>query len=447
MAGSYSAFQAMARHYGLIEGHDLEEMVDMAQSFLAWRSRPPLGRRVAICTASGGGGGWMADACTAAGLEVPELDAATRRRIDQHLPSYGTSQNPVDGTAQAVHKLGYAGMADLVMASPSIDSVIVVLSGRAGERVAAERETLMRVQRETRKPIMMWSYTLPAAQSVTTLAETGYPVFTNMRNCVRALAAMADYHVTRQAFLAAREISSSTQSAQRERVAAALRLSGPVLTEAQSKPLLALYGIGRGEVCLAASAEEAVSAFSAIKDPVALKLQSPDILHKTDAGAVALKLSTAEEVRSAYERVLANARRHAPAAVIEGVLVEPMAPLGREVILGISRDSTFGPLLMLGLGGIHVEVLKDVVFAPIPMTLEAARRLVGRLRGAALLDAHRGQPAADLPALADLMVRLAQFAADHADVIEEIDLNPVIVHPLGQGASVVDALIVKGSAT
>jgi acyl-CoA synthetase (NDP forming) len=268
-----------------------------------------------------------------------------------------------------------------------------------------------------------------------------------MRNCVRALAAMADYHVTRQAFLAAREISSSTQSAQRERVAAALRLSGPVLTEAQSKPLLALYGIGRGEVCLAASAEEAVSAFSAIKGPVALKLQSPDILHKTDAGAVALKLSTAEEVRSAYERVLANARRHAPAAVIEGVLVEPMAPLGREVILGISRDSTFGPLLMLGLGGIHVEVLKDVVFAPIPMTLEAARRLVGRLRGAALLDAHRGQPAADLPALADLMVRLAQFAADHADVIEEIDLNPVIVHPLGQGASVVDALIVKGSAT
>lgn len=444
LAGSYASFQAMARHYGLIEGRDLEEMVDLAQSFLAWGTRLPQGHRVAICTASGGGGGWMADACIAAGLEVPELDAKTRMRIDAHLPSYGTSQNPIDGTAQAIHKLGYAGMAELVMDSPAIDSVVVIMSGRAGQRVADERETLVRVKRETRKPILMWSYTLPVAQSITTLAKTGYPVFTNMRNCARSLATMAEYRATRQRFLKPVEVHTTDPTA-RERVAATLRALGPVLTEAQSKPLLAAYGIGRNEDRLATSADEAVAAFNALKGLVALKVQSPDILHKTDAGAVSLKLATSGEVRSAYERVLQNAERHAPKAKIDGVLVQPMAPPGREMILGISRDDVFGPLLMLGLGGIHVEVLKDVAFAPVPLTSEAARDLIGRLKGSRLLEAHRGEPAADIEALVDMMVRLSRFAADHAGEIAEIDLNPVIVHAEGQGATVVDALIVKRS--
>jgi acyl-CoA synthetase (NDP forming) len=442
LAGSYSAFQAMARHYGLIEGGDSEEMVDIAQGFLRTGARLPAGRRVAICTASGGGGGWMADACIAAGLEVPTLDAESRTRIDKHLPSYGTSQNPIDGTAQAIHALGYAGMAELVLDSPSIDSVIVVMSGRAGERVVAERDRLLRVKAASTKPILMWSYTLPVPHTLTTLAETGYPIFTNMRNCARTLSVMTDYRAAREAALRVPDIRTGT-SAARETTAAALRKSPSVLTEAEARPLLAAYGIGSGDIHLATSADVAVATFNAIGQQVVLKVQSPDILHKTEAGAVALKLTTADEVRHAYERVLDNAKRYASSASIHGVLVQPMAPAGREVILGINRDDTFGPLLMFGLGGIHVEVLKDVVFAPVPLTPEATTALIRRLRSGALLDAHRGQPAADIPALADLIVRLSQFAADHADTIKEIDLNPVLVHPAGQGATVVDALIVK----
>ena len=447
LAGSYAAFRAMARHHGLIEGGDLEEMVDLAQGFLTCRDRLPLGPRVAICTASGGGGGWMADACIAAGLEVPELDAATRTRIDAHLPPYGTSQNPVDGTAQAVHKLGYAGMADLVVDSPSIDSVIVIMSGRAGQRVVEERETLLRVKRNAAKPIAMWSYTLPAPETIATLADTGYPLFTNMRNCARTLAAMASYRSAHERFLSVPDIRTA-QSPQRATVAAALRGSGRVLTEAQSKPLLAAYGLCRADDRLARSADEAVLAFNALHGrAVALKVQSPDILHKTDAGAVALNLAAADAVRIGYERIVQAAKRHAPDADIHGVLVQPMAPPGREVILGVSRDETFGPLLMLGLGGIHVEVLKDVAFAPVPLTPEAARDLVDQLRGSGLLQAHRGQPAADVPALVELIVRLSQFAADHAEQIAEIDLNPVLVHPEGEGATVVDALIVTRNGT
>jgi acyl-CoA synthetase (NDP forming) len=212
LAGSYSAFQAMARHYGLIEGADSEEMVDIAQGFLRTGiALLPAGRRVAICTASGGGGGWMADACIAAGLEVPTLDAESRACIDKHLPSYGTSQNPVDGTAQAIHALGYAGMAELVLDSPSIDSVIVVMSGRAGERVVAERDRLMRVKAASTKPILMWSYTLPVPHTLTTLAETGYPIFTNMRNCARTLAVMTDYRAAREAALRTPDIRATAQ--------------------------------------------------------------------------------------------------------------------------------------------------------------------------------------------------------------------------------------------
>ena len=180
-----------------------------------------------------------------------------------------------------------------------------------------------------------------------------------------------------------------------------------------------------------------------IDGAVALKVQSPDIAHKTEAGAVALNLASAEAVRSSYERVLGNALQRAPDARVLGVLVQPMAPPGREMILGVKGDPTFGPMLMVGLGGVHVEVFRDVALAPLPLSETDARDMLGRLKGAPLLGAFRGQPASDVDALVELMVRLAQFASDHAGTIAEIDLNPVLVHERGKGVSLVDALIVK----
>ena len=182
---------------------------------------------------------------------------------------------------------------------------------------------------------------------------------------------------------------------------------------------------------------------SRIGSAVALKVQSPDILHKTEAGAVMLGLSGDGAVREGYRTVLARAKAAYPNAKIDGVLVQAMAKRGREMILGVTRDPDFGPMLMVGLGGIHVEVLKDVAFGPVPLGADDALDLIGQLKGAALLDAVRGEPAADRDALARLMVALSRFAADHADAIAEIDLNPVIVHAAGEGLTIVDALIVK----
>ena len=181
-----------------------------------------------------------------------------------------------------------------------------------------------------------------------------------------------------------------------------------------------------------------------IAQPVALKVQSADIPHKTEAGALALNI-TSGDACAAYERVLAAAKKYAPHARIDGVLVQPMAAAGREIILGINRDATWGPLLMVGLGGVLVEALGDIALAPVPLDRAATHALLARLKGAAVLGPYRGALAADTEALVELMVRLSHFAADHADEIAEIDLNPVIVHSKGQGVTIVDALIVKQS--
>lgn len=445
LAGAHGAYHAIFQRYGLIEGHDFDEMLDIAVAFLACGDRLPAGNRVGICTSSGGAGVWMADACAAAGLEVPVLDDKTRTAIDAHLPSYGTSQNPVDSTAQGVHKLGYAEFARLVAQSPLIDGVIVVVTARRSAFLENDLPKLKELKRTTTKPILLWTYTLPSERSVEIVNEAGYPLFTGAPGCARAMRILADYRALREHSAHAAIVERAPLTI-RDKVRKQLAQAGAVLCEWQARPLLTAYGIDPHSAgTLVHSASEAAAAASAAGRSVALKVQSAGILHKTEAGGVALNCS-GEVVRAAYARVLAAAKRHAPTAVIDGVLVQPMAPPGREVILGINHDPRWGPMLMVGLGGVMVEALGDVALAPVPLDYDAALALIGRLKTAAVLGAFRGTPEADVEALADLMVRLSHFAADHAEHIAEVDLNPVIVHGKGQGVSVVDALIVKRAA-
>jgi len=201
VAGSQAEYRALFSRYGVIECDDLDGMIDIAAGFLAFGSRLPAGRRVGICTSSGGAGAWVADACAAAGLDVPELDPATRAAIDTHLPSYGTSQNPVDVTAQAVHAMGYAEFARLMAGSPVLDGLIVVITGRYPRLLMGDRAPLAKLARETTKPIFMWSYTRPAEACIALIAEAGYPLFTDMHRCARTMRAMADYRAARAGFM------------------------------------------------------------------------------------------------------------------------------------------------------------------------------------------------------------------------------------------------------
>ena len=363
------------------------------------------------------------------------------------LPSYGSAQNPIDATAQAIGDVGYAPLVEIVAQSERIDTILLISSMANENRAGKLAEEMAAIGRAIEKPILLSTYTTASAAAIATLAGAGIPCYTSMPSCARAIRALVDYGAFQER-LARRAAEPPLPPAAREEVARRLAGSGRGMTEVAAKALLAHYGVPLPPEALATSEAEAVAEAAKIaketaNNAVALKVQSPDIVHKTEAGAVALGISGEAAVREGYRAVLARARASHPGAQIDGVLVQAMARRGHEMILGITRDPDFGPMLMVGLGGIHVEVLKDVAFAPVPLGTEAALALLGQLKGAALLDGVRGEPAADRAALARLMVALSHFAADHADRIAEVDLNPVIVHPAGEGVTIVDALIVK----
>jgi acyl-CoA synthetase (NDP forming) len=440
LADSGAVDDAIFRHHGIMRGEDLDHMLDIAAAFAFCKL--PRGNRVAVITGSGGSAVWMSDILSAHGLELPVLEEELQQRLMALLPSYASAQNPVDGTAQAIHEVGYAKLVEIVRESKRIDTILLIGS-LANEATAKTRAVeLAEVTGTTEQPILLSTYTTATEGAMAAFAEAGIPCYTSMPSCARAIRALVDYAAF-QARLRQPKAVAATPPDERDAIGRAFAAAGPVLTEAEAKALLAGYGVPRPPEALVTSPEEAVAAAARIGGLVALKVQSPDIAHKTEAGAVALGIAGDKAVRDAYQRVLTSAKAAHPDAAVHGVLVQAMAPPGREIILGVTRDPTFGPMLMVGLGGIHVEVLRDVAFAPVPIGPGEALALLGELRGTALLDSVRGAPPADRAALAELMAALSLFAADHAEMIEEIDLNPVIVHPEGQGLTVVDALIVK----
>jgi acyl-CoA synthetase (NDP forming) len=441
LAGSDRAYDALFWRYGIIRCEDIDQMIDTAAAFAF--NPLPRGRRVVVLSASGGGAAWMADMLAAHGLELPELDAETRKEIDPLLPSYASSQNPVDLTAQATREVGYAKVIEILQRSPVVDMVVVVGSLATETLLRRDIEALARVAQASTVPIAFCAYTNASPAAVTLLAGAGIPAYTSMLNCAKALRALADYAQFQRRWRGRVEPERMPPATTAE-VGRRLREAGPVLCEYEAKGFLAAYGVPRPREEMASDEGAAAAAAARLGYPVVLKVQSPDITHKTEVGAVVLGIATEADLRQAYRRVLSSAGAAHPGADIRGVLVQQMAPVGIEMIVGVTRDETFGPMLMLGLGGIYVEVLRDVVFAPAPLTPEDARDLLVQLRGARLLEGMRGARPSDVEALVDLLVAVSCFAADHRDTVAEIDLNPVIVHPRGHGLSVVDALIVTG---
>ena len=223
LAGAATAYSAVFERYGVIEARDFDEMLDLAAGFLACKGKLPVGKRVGICTASGGAGIWMADACAAAGLDVPTLDDATRAELSTHVPPYGTSQNPVDFTAQGVQKLGYAEFARIVARSPSIDSVIVVITARRSAFLEADLPKFKELARTTEKPVLMWSYTLPSERTTEILNDIGFPLFMSAPGCARTLRKLVDYRARREQ--SETIVDTPTPRATREETAAALAKS------------------------------------------------------------------------------------------------------------------------------------------------------------------------------------------------------------------------------
>lgn len=439
LTGADTAYDAVFERAGVVRVFDMEELLAAAAAFA--RLPPGRVRRVAVVSTSGGAGAWAADILASAGFDVPVVPAALQAELLENIPAFGSAANPVDVTAQAVEAGGrpLIEVLEKLERSDEIDAIVVNMGLQKQGRIDALADLLGPLHRAARKPILFHSHILPAAENMRALAMLGGQAFASFRGCAWALAALDRHAVFQEAW--ARRVPSGPPH---PRSPVADTFGGGVLDAARTAQLLAAYGIAIAPAVLAGSAAEAVAAARDMAGPVVLKIQSPDIAHKTEAGGVALDIGL-QDVEAAYHRILSNAAAHAPGARVEGVLVQKMMPKGREMVVGITRDPDFGPLLMLGTGGIYLEVLKDVVFAPPPIAPAEARALIARLKLAPLLEGVRGEAQADLDALAELVSRVAELARVERN-IDQLDLNPVLVYPAGQGAVAVDALVVAGSS-
>jgi acetyltransferase len=432
LAGWNTAYEAVFRRHGIIAAEEPDEAVAIAAAFAT--APLPKGDRVAVVTTSGGAGAWAADALAAAGLALPELSPELQREIGTFIPAYGSARNPVDITAQAVRTGGLIRAIELLGASAEVDALIVVLSLASETRITLEPAVLKRVLAAGGKPVQFYSYSLPSPLGRKVLAEAGLTLHTGLAPLASAMRALA-----RRGAYVPPPPAQATSTTPALRAALARPQAG--LAEHGAKTILAAAGITMPPHRLVTRREDLAAAAAALGFPLALKIQSPDLPHKTEVEGVRLGIVGAADLAEAFDEVLAAAKRHRRDARIDGVLLERMAKPGIEMIVGTVADAVFGPLVMVGAGGVMTELFRDARYRLAPVDAAEARAMIAELRAAPLLGGFRGSAPADIDALADLVAQVSVFAAAYRDSVQEVDLNPVIVHRRGEGCTVADALL------
>lgn len=435
LTGSDAVFDAVFRRHGVLRVRSFEELLDVGHAAaLLGPGRLPATDGVTLVAASGGFGIMMADAMVQAGMTLPPLAEATRALIREAVPTAGTN-NPVDASAQMsarpdiLLKMLGALQGD---ANGSTLVLLLALSLYNPRLRGVYLEALSKI-RASHPDRLLVIISQGPPDAVAEINALGIPVFPSIPAAAAGMAGLV-----RLGRLAA--------------LPPAAAYGGPVeavdpavfRNEFHAKKALAAAGISVPREEVVGSADEAVRSARATGYPVVLKIASEDIAHKTEIGGVALDLADDEAVRQAYGRIMDNARTRAPAARLDGVLVAPMAHGGVELIAGVSRDPVFGPVVMVGFGGIYAEILKDVAVQVAPVSEEEALHMIRGLRMFPLLDGARGRPKADVAAAARTVARLSEFACRHAADVAEIDMNPILVRPEGEGVLVLDALMVPG---
>ncbi len=441
-AGGDIAYAAAFKRAGVIRAESYQELFDLATAFAM--QPPPKGKRVAIVTNAGGPGIMATDAMEKAGLVMAELSEPTRVFLKGTLPAIAAVGNPIDIVSDAGHeRFGLAVKA--AAEDPAVDALIVLLEPVA---VIAMEETAEAIAANARddKPVLASflgeQAVLAGRQRLRTLSVPDYPT---PERAVTALKAMCDYVAWRDR--PARVVSRIPVNRRRaERIIARhLRTGRTQVSEIKSKEILSAYGFAVPQGHLARSADEAVEVAERIGYPVAMKIVSTDIALKSQIGGVKLDLWTPELVSDAFDLMMLRVAKQRPDARPEGVYVEEMAPSGSKVIIGMSRDPQFGPMLMFGLGGIFVEVMKDAAFHLAPITAGEARQMLVETRSYALLGGERGRRGVDLDSIAGGLQRISQLATDFPQ-IAELDINPLVVGPAGREPVVVDARIILAEA-
>lgn len=431
LAGSDAIFDAVMRQYGVHRARTTAEQIDVAYACAS--GRYPAGNKIGIFTMSGGFGIQLADDAEEAGLEVAPMPEAAQAELKALLP-YCSPRNPVDATAQAVTDLKLMTRSIAAMLeNGGYDLFAAILGTGPGSRSFADslRQALLAAVRGRNTQICALTMSAPDA-AVRGYEEDGFLVYEDGSALAQALGALVRF---RESFARAK-VGGKVPPAER------MRLPEGPLSEPGAKDLLTRAGLTFPHEILVPPEGDAGAAAAGIGGPVVIKIASPDIAHKTEVGGVVVNVKSPADARTAAADMLAHVRAKAPAARIEGVIVAPMITGGVEAIVGVTQDPSLGAIVMFGLGGIFVEVLKDVTFRAAPFDEDEAHRMIREIRGYAMLEGVRGAPPADVNALAKLLSTLSRFAAAHADRISSIDLNPVLVMPRGQGVAALDALVV-----
>ena len=446
MTGSDVVQDALFTQKGVIRVDDYDELVETAAMFA--KVRAPRGNRVGVVSESGGMSSFMADKCGEAGLEVPPLSAATAAKLTAIMGSRGSAANPADLTMfgngpELAPILGH------LLDEEQHD--LIAISSVGG---MVQAQTVVAAAASSAKPIVfVWSGSLYDPRDrpgLEHLRASDVPLFYQPEKAARAVRRLVDYHRRRR--LAGAEAPAAPDEAAADatrRAARGLldRAAGGALNEHASKALLALYGVAATQEALCASVADARREAARIGYPVALKIVSGEISHKTEAGGVRLGIGDDDALAAAHATMMASVRAAHPGAKLDGVLVQQMVGDGVELIVGVSRDLQFGPVLMLGMGGILVEALGAAAWRVCPVTRVDAQEMIGEVRGlATILAGVRGRPAADVDALLDVLVNISRLAVSAQADIASLDVNPLAVLPKGRGAIALDALVVPARA-
>ncbi len=438
LAGADIAYGAAFKRSGVIRAENFESLFDSATAFAM--QPVPKGNKVAIITNAGGPGIMAADATENSGLVVQPLQPHIAQELKAKLSPAASVNNPIDVLGDASPEQ-YGLALEAAMKDDNIDAVVVLLTPQAmTDTVGTAR--MIASHMNGSKPVLasfMGGHVVVDARHE--LMKLGIPDYTSPDRAVAALRSMCDYNAWKHR--PPRIVHRFPVNRRRvERVIRRLeRIGRPEVGEVDAKDILRAYDFDVPDGRLATTADEAVSVAEHVGYPVAMKISSPDILHKSDSGGVRLNLSNANQVRDAFDLMMLRITRGFPKAQINGVYVEKMCAKGREIIIGMTRDAQFGPMLMFGLGGIFVEVMKDVTFYLAPITADEAMQMLKSTKSYALLKGARGEAPVDLDQIAGGLQRISQLVTDFPQIVE-MDINPFLVGPVGSRAVVADARMI-----
>ena len=445
MVGSYQAYAAAFEEVGSVATDNLESVLELASLF-AKSGAPTRGRGVGVLATSGGAAVICADKAERHGVPLPALAAKTAEALNKVVPDFGSVANPSDLTAEVLktsETFGYC--LDAFLTDPSFSALVMPMVFAHASSSGARAAAVVQAAKRTDKPLaVIWmNEWLQGPGSEVFDADPRVSTFRSVDRCFAALRAWSDWHEFGRHQPSASRRSAMRAAAAARKIIARGASSGTALSETESKAVLAAYGVRVPDEAIASDPDAAAAAAKRIGFPVALKISSKDILHKTEVGGIRLGVSSEEAAREATREILASSRKHKPEARIDGVSVQQMLTGGGEIVIGVKRDPQFGPLIAVGMGGVLVELLQDAAVRLAPVSDRSARAMVESLKGYKLLKGYRGAEGVDLNSLVDVICRVSELADDLKDLIEEIDVNPVIVSATGAVAA--DALVVTQS--